>query len=77
MKPKRNLAPQAVADACLEHAWDDDCDDKSRRLLEHASNVIEQLQERLVKQACFFEQIEAQIDHQWPLIKDEDPGVGL
>jgi hypothetical protein len=38
----------------------------------------EQLRERLVRQACYFEQFEAASQPKtWPLLEDDDPGVSL
>ena len=48
-------------------------------LLLHAAGVIVQLQERLVRQACHLEVIEAEVQRpRWPLLEDDDdPGMGL
>ena len=43
-----------------------------------AADLIVQLQERLVRQACYFEHIEAVNEPRWPLLQPEDdPGLGL
>ena len=43
-----------------------------------AADLIVQLQERLVRQACYFEHIEAVNEPRWPLLQPEDdPGMGL
>lgn len=44
-----------------------------------AADCIVQLQDRLVRQACYFEHIEAEHEprQQWPLLEDDDPGLGL
>ena len=44
-----------------------------------AADLIVQLQERLVRQACYFEHIEAVNEPRWPLLQpeNEDPGMGL
>ena len=42
-----------------------------------AADLIVQLQQRLVKQAMYFEQIEAVNEPRWPLLSDEDPGAAL
>ena len=44
-----------------------------------AAYLIVQLQERLVRQACYFEHIEAVNEPRWPLLQpeNEDPGMGL
>ena len=44
-----------------------------------AADLIVQLQERLVRQACYFEHIEAVNEPRWPLLEDDgdDPGEAL
>ena len=42
-----------------------------------AADLIVQLQQRLVKQAMYFEQIEAHSEPRWPLLSDDDPGAEL
>lgn len=43
-----------------------------------AADLIVQLQQRLVRQACYYEQIEAETQPpRWPLLEDDDPGMGL
>ena len=42
-----------------------------------AADLILQLQQRLVRQACYYEHIEAESQQQWPLLEDDDPGMGL
>jgi hypothetical protein len=42
-----------------------------------AADLIVQLQQRLVKQAMYFEQIEAVNEPRWPLLSDDDPGAAL
>ena len=44
-----------------------------------ASDLIMQLQQRLVKQAMYFEQIEAHSEPRWPLLSedDDDPGAAF
>jgi hypothetical protein len=44
-------------------------------LLESAQLIV-QLQDRLVRQACYFEHIEAD-SPRWPLLEDDDPGASL
>jgi hypothetical protein len=39
-----------------------------------AADLIVQLQGRLVRQACYFERIEASNQTQWPLMDGDDPG---
>jgi hypothetical protein len=45
-------------------------------MLVESAELIVQLQERLVRQACYFEHIEAD-SRQWPLLEDDDPGEAL
>jgi len=40
-------APRVLADTLMGRAWDDDCDDRERLLLEQAARVIEHLLARL------------------------------
>lgn len=44
-----------------------------------AADLIVQLQQRLVKQAMYFEQIEAVNEPRWPLLAEDedDPGMSL
>jgi hypothetical protein len=78
MRPRRHISPRAVATACLRRAWDDEVDDRSRRLLEHASLVIEQLMQRVTSNAKCLEIVEAELaSRSFPLLDDEDPGMGL
>ena len=44
-----------------------------------AADLIVQLQQRLVRQAMYFEHIEAVNEPRWPLLQpeNEDPGMGL
>ena len=44
-----------------------------------AADAIVQLQARLVRQACYFEHIEAVNEPRWPLLEDDgdDPGEAL
>ena len=42
-----------------------------------AADLIVQLQERLVRQAMYFETIEAVNEPRWPLLSDDDPGAAL
>lgn len=60
MKRKKRLpAPLVVAQRCSERAWDDDTDDRSRKLLEQASDTIRLLAGRVVRLAAFTERQEA------------------
>jgi predicted RNA binding protein with dsRBD fold (UPF0201 family) len=49
----------------------------ARRELEQLAETNGELRERLVKQACYFERIEAQHEPKWPLMDGEDPGAAL
>ena len=42
-----------------------------------AADLIVQLQERLVRQARYFETIEAVNEPRWPLLSEDDPGMSL
>ena len=42
-----------------------------------AADLIVQLQQRLVRQAMYFETIEAVNEPRWPLLSDDDPGAAL
>ena len=44
-----------------------------------AADLIVQLQQRLVRQAMYFETIEAHNEPRWPLLEpeDDDPGMAL
>ena len=82
MKPRRRRrrldCPQAVADRCLERAWDDSCPDRERRLLEAASKTIDRLMYRLATQAQVLEVVEAELAKgRYPLIDDDNPEMGL
>lgn len=45
-------------------------------MLLEAADLVLQLQDRLVRQACHLEHIEA-AGPQWPLLDDDDPGAAL
>ena len=80
MKPRRRKldCPQAVADICLERAWEDSCPDLERALLEAASKTIERLMHRLTTQAQVLEVVEAELAKgRYPLLDDDDPGAAL
>jgi hypothetical protein len=49
----------------------------ARKELEQLATVNGELRERLVRQACYFERIEASNQTQWPLLDGDDPGVSL
>ena len=75
---RRRVCPELVANACLAHAWDDACDDESRALLEQAHNVIKSLMARCIATAKVLEVVEAEMaSMKFPLLGDEDPGLGL
>ena len=42
-----------------------------------AADLIVQLQQRLVRQAMYFETIEAVNEPRWPILSDDDPGASL
>ena len=42
-----------------------------------AADLIVQLQQRLVRQAMYFETIEAVNEPRWPLLRGHDPGAAL
>jgi hypothetical protein len=46
-------------------------------MLLEAADLVLQLQDRLVRQACYFEHIEAETQPKWPLLDEDDPGVAL
>ena len=51
---------------------------RNQRTALEAADAILQLQDRLVRQACYFEQIEARTQPKtWPLLEDDDAGDGL
>jgi hypothetical protein len=52
-------SPNSLAMMCAIHAWADDVDDDSRKLLEWSHDVIEDLMARLVRQARVIETLEA------------------
>lgn len=52
-------SPKTLALMCAVHAWADDVDDDSRKLLEWSHEVIEELMERLMRQAKLLETVEA------------------
>jgi len=49
----------------------------ARKHVEELATVNEELRQRLVKQACYFERIEAQHEPRWPLMDGDDPGDAL
>jgi hypothetical protein len=49
-----------VADRAEQRAWDDDCDDVSRLVLEMAADTIRQLMTRCVALAAAAERVEAE-----------------
>jgi hypothetical protein len=75
---RRRVCPELVANACLAHAWDDACDDESRALLERAHDVIKNLMARCIATSKVLEVVEAEMaSMKFPLLGDEDPGLGL
>ena len=78
MRPRRRLSPRQVGQCCLRHAWRNNIDDRSRLLLEQASLVIEHLADRVESNAKCLEIVEAELaSRSFPLLDDEDPGMGL
>lgn len=79
MKPRRRrMSPQQIADACLERAWQDECPDYERMLLEMASKTIEMVMARVVANAKCLEIVEAELAaRRYPLLDDDDPGAAL
>ncbi len=49
----------------------------ARKHVEELATVNDELRQRLVKQACYFERIEAQHEPKWPLMGGDDPGDAL
>jgi hypothetical protein len=49
----------------------------ARKELEQLATVNGELKARLVRQACYFERIEAQHEPRWPLMGGDDPGAAL
>ncbi len=75
---RRAPSPQAVAYTCLASAWRDEIDDESRLLLEQAHDTIVSLMARLVATSKVLEVVEAEMaSMRFPLLNDEDPGMGL
>lgn len=75
-----------LAEATSNVAMDRDTSKRSRArltlqasVLLDAADLIVQLQERLVRQAMYFETIEAHNEPRWPLLEpeDDDPGMAL
>ncbi len=49
----------------------------ARKHVEELATVNDELRQRLVRQACYFERIEAQHEPKWPLMGGDDPGDAL
>jgi hypothetical protein len=49
----------------------------ARKELEQLATVNGELKARLVRQACYFERIEATNQPRWPLMDGDDPGAAL
>jgi hypothetical protein len=49
----------------------------ARKELEQLATVNDELRQRLVRQACYFERIEASNEPRWPLMNGDDPGDAL
>jgi hypothetical protein len=75
---RRRLCPERVADSCLESAWRDDIPDRVRKHLEQAYEVINNLMARCIATSKVLEVVEAEMAAmKYPLLGDEDPGMGL
>lgn len=57
--PEPVPAPKTLALMCAVHAWADDVDDDSRKLLEWSHEAIVWLCDRLERQSVVLEQLEA------------------
>lgn len=76
MRPR--ICPQRVADACLEAAWRDEIDDTVRLNLEMAHDTIVSLMARCIATSKVLEIVEAEMAQmKYPLLGDDDPGMGL
>jgi hypothetical protein len=65
---------QSLADLILEQRrWIV----SARKELEQLATVNDELKARLVRQACYFERIEATNEPRWPLMDGDDPGAAL
>jgi len=65
---------QSLADLILEQrCWIV----SARKHVEELATVNDELKARLVRQACYFERIEAQHEPRWPLMGGDDPGAAL
>lgn len=72
------ICPQRVADDCLQNAWRDEIDDPLRLTLEQAHDVIESLMARCIATSKVLELVEAELaTMKFPLMGDDDPGMGL
>jgi hypothetical protein len=49
----------------------------ARKHVEELATVNDELRQRLVRQACYFERIEATNEPRWPLMEGDDPGAAL
>ena len=49
----------------------------ARKHVEELATVNGELRQRLVRQACYFERIEATNQPRWPLMDGDDPGAAL
>ena len=49
----------------------------ARKHVEELATVNDELKARLVRQACYFERIEATNEPKWPLMEGDDPGAAL
>jgi hypothetical protein len=49
----------------------------ARRELKQLATVNDELKARLLRQACYFERIEASNEPRWPLMEGDDPGAEI
>lgn len=78
MKRRRRICVEAVADACLAHAWRDEIDDELREILEVAHDTIKSLKARCIATSKVLEVVEAELaSMRYPLLGDDDAGVCL
>jgi hypothetical protein len=74
----------SVAADRADEQWMAECILQNRNLIVAARKAIErlasengELRDRLVRQACYFEHIEAVNEPRWPLLNEDDPGAAF
>ena len=74
----------SVAADRADEQWMAECILQNRKLIVAARKSLmqltaenDELKGRLVRQACYFEHIEAVNEPRWPLLHDDDPGAAL